>query len=71
MKEYIEYLSQDETAIEKIFKKYDIAAAKTEKEKVYLMESVFNDPTFRKYLYHVLFKANTKPNSGNKENCVK
>ena len=68
MKEYIEYLSQDETAIEKIFKKYDIAAAKTEKEKIYLMETVFNDPTFRKYLYHVLFKAYTKPNSGNKEN---
>lgn len=29
MKEYIDYLSNEETAIEKIFKKYEIANAKT------------------------------------------
>jgi hypothetical protein len=32
------------------------------------METVFNDPTFRKYLYHVLFKVNPAAGKDNKEN---
>ena len=56
MKEYIEMLKQDETTVEKIFGRYDLSKAKSNRQKVDLLQVILNDKEFRRYLYSSMFK---------------